>query len=97
MFRKKEKTTTRIVVQCDVGFANTVYLRGDGVPALSWEKGIPLKNVKADEWVWETTDPFAANAHFKVLINDKTYEVGENHTITSGTSMRINPRFQQRP
>lgn len=93
MFQKQNRRDkTRIVVQCDVGFANTVFVRGIGVPHLSWEKGVALKNVKADEWVWETEEPFNGG-EFKVLINDKTYEVGENHPIRPGTSIRINPKF----
>lgn len=92
MLKKNKHDKTRIVVQCDVGFTNTVYLRGQGIPQLSWNKGIALKNMKADEWVWETEEPFNAG-EFKVLINDKTYEIGENHTIHSGASLRINPKF----
>lgn len=32
--------TTKIVALIDVGFGNTLYIRGEG-PGLSWEKGIP--------------------------------------------------------
>ncbi len=92
MLGRRNKDKTRIVVQCDVGFANTVYLRGQGLPHLSWDKGIALKNVKADEWVWETEEPFKAG-EFKILINDKTFEVGENHPIQPGISVRVNPKF----
>jgi len=93
MFKEKsKKEKTRIVVQCDVGFANSLYVRGEGIPHLNWEKGTPLKNVKADEWVWETDEPFKAG-EFKVLINDQTYEVGENHPIHPGSSIRLNPKF----
>lgn len=88
--RKKEKT--KIIVQYDAGFANQVYLRGEGIPELNWSKGVALKNTKNDEWVWETDAPFNA-ALFKVLVNDKTYEAGENHRIYPGTSIRINPKF----
>lgn len=96
MFKKpQKKEKTRIVVQCDVGFSNTVYVRGHGAPHLSWDKGVALKNVKADEWVWETEEPFQAG-EFKVLINDKTYELGENHPILPGASMRINPKFPKK-
>jgi hypothetical protein len=90
--RKPKKEKTRIVVQFDAGFANQVYLRGDGVPELNWSKGVPLKNVKANEWVWETEASFKAG-EFKVLINDQTFEAGSNHHIYPGTSIRINPKF----
>lgn len=88
--RKKEKT--RIIVQYDVGFTNSVYLRGEGVAGLNWNQGVPLQNVSANEWIWETTEPFK-NGQFKVLVNDQTFELGENHQVTPGTSLRINPKF----
>ena len=83
---------TRIVVQVDPNFPNTIYLRGEGCPDFSWEKGIELKHEKPDEWVFETDFPFAT-AEFKVLVNDKTYEMGESHPLYPGTSVRINPKF----
>lgn len=83
---------TRVIIQYDAGYKNSLFVRGEGGPNLSWDKGVELKNIKADEWIWETNRPFS-NCQFKILINDKTFEVGENHTLTSGTSVRINPKF----
>ena len=82
---------TRITIKYDVGFNNTLYLRGKGAN-LSWDKGIILKNVKADEWVWETDTPFTTG-EFKVLINDKHYEMGENHPLTCGANIHYTPKF----
>jgi hypothetical protein len=89
-FRSKRKT--RIVVNFDAGFQNTLYVRGEGIPNLTWEKGIPLKNVKKDEWIIELDAPFKAG-QFKVLINDQTFEAGSNHPIAAGSSVRVKPRF----
>lgn len=82
---------TRIVVKYDVGFSNSLYLRGKGA-SLSWDKGVCLKNLKADEWVWETDAPFT-NCEFKVLINDSQYEIGENHRLTCGANIHYTPKF----
>lgn len=82
---------TRVVVKYDIGFSNTMYIRGKG-GNLSWDKGIPLKNTKNDEWVWETDLNFS-NAEFKVLINDKIYEAGYNHTLQSGSTLEYTPQF----
>lgn len=82
---------TRITINYDVGFNNHLFLRGQGA-GLSWEKGVKLKNVKADEWAWETTLPFEC-CEFKVLINDQHYEIGENHQIKGGSSIKYAPRF----
>lgn len=88
---KKKGPKTRIVIKYDVGFNNMIYLRGKGAN-LSWDKGICLKNTNPDEWVWETDSPFTA-CEFKVLINDKHYEIGENHPLTCGASIQYTPKF----
>jgi hypothetical protein len=85
------KTLTRIIINYDVGFNNSLYIRGHGAN-LSWDKGILLKNTKSDEWVWETECAFP-NAEFKILINDKTYEVGQNHPLQCGSTIRYKPQF----
>lgn len=90
--RKKGPTTT-VIVKYDVGFNNSVYLRGEGAD-LSWERGIMLKNTKADEWVWETNSSFT-KCEFKVLINDRQYELGENHKLVCGTSFEYVPSFHK--
>ncbi len=87
----KKGPKTRITVKYDIGFGNQLYLRGKGV-TLSWDKGIPLKNMKNDEWVWETDQTFTA-CEFKVLVNDMRYEIGDNHTLTCGASIQYTPKF----
>lgn len=89
-FRKKGPLT-RINVKFDVGFNNSIYLRGEGAD-LSWDRGIMLKNTKPDEWMWETTVPFT-KCEFKVLINDRQYELGENHHLQCGSSIEYTPNF----
>lgn len=94
MFGDKRKgPTTRIIVKYDVGFNNSIYLRGEGAD-LSWERGLLLKNVKADEWHWETTLPFS-KCEFKVLINDRQYELGDNHILQCGKSFEYTPIFHK--
>jgi hypothetical protein len=82
---------SQIRINYDVGYANILYLRGQGA-GLSWNKGLKLTNVKADEWIWESSEPFTS-CEFKVLINDKEYEQGDNHTLTCGASMQYTPHF----
>ncbi len=90
---RKKGPVTRIIVKYDVGFNNSVYLRGDGAD-LCWDRGIMLKNVKSDEWIWETNVPFN-KCEFKVLINDRQYELGENHRLLCGTSFEYTPNFHR--
>lgn len=89
----QQNQPTQIVVKCNCGFPNTLFIRGEGIAELNWNKGQPLRNVKADEWVWETNRPFI-KGQFKVLINDKQYEVGENHLLECGKKCTLTPRFQ---
>jgi hypothetical protein len=96
MWKKEEpftprKKMTKVTIKYNVGFNNTVFIRGEGAD-LSWKKGKPLKNVNADEWVWETDKPFM-NCEFKVLINDEKYEAGENHHLQNGSQVSYSPKF----
>ncbi len=84
-------TKTRITVKYDVGFGNTLYIRGHGAH-LNWEKGSAMRNTKTDEWIWETETHFST-AEFKILINDKAYEIGRNHLLHCGTMVQYTPKF----
>lgn len=84
-------TRSRIVVHYDIGYSNNLFIRGTGAN-LSWDKGQPLKNVKNDEWVWETDENFT-NCEFKVLINDYIYETQENHILRKGQTLEYTPIF----
>lgn len=87
----KTPQITRIHIKYDTGFGNCLFLRGQG-SNLSWEKGIPLKNVKSDEWLFETNLVFN-ELEFKVLINDLYYETGANHIIEYGNTIQYHPHF----
>lgn len=85
----KAKTCVRI--HYDVGFENSLFLRGQG-GGLNWERGKQLKNVGPSEWLWETASQFD-EAEFKVLINDNHFEDGENHKLQCGSEVHYTPRF----
>jgi hypothetical protein len=88
---RRGASRTRVTIKYDVGFPNQLYIRGKGAN-LSWEKGQALKNTKADEWVWETDANFN-HCEFKVLINDRVYENGENHHLNAGATLLFTPHF----
>ncbi len=89
--KKVIRDATQIVVKYDVGMNNTLSIRGNGA-GLSWDRGVPLKNVGPDEWVWETNAPFS-DCEFKVLINDQSFECGENHHLGPGAKLQYTPSF----
>lgn len=83
--------TTKVVAQIDVGFGNTLYVRGEG-SGLSWEKGVPLDCVADDQWsltLAETSRPVV----LKFLINDLTWSAGEDYVVQPGSSVELTPTF----
>jgi hypothetical protein len=85
------KVVTTVTALIDVGFGNTLYLRGDG-PGLSWDKGVPLQSVADDKWsivLPESGRPVI----FKFLLNDVTWCTGEDFTVAPGTSITLTPLF----
>jgi len=81
-------TITAIV---DVGFGNSVYLRGDE-PYLSWSKGLVLGSVASDRWEIVLTGidrPF----QFKFLRNDEAWNSGANYTASPGDTLALTPAF----
>lgn len=87
----KKTMKTHLTIKYDAGYSNTLHIRGSGAH-LSWDKGIPLKNIKANEWIYEIDIPFT-DCEFKILINDCIYEEGENHRLHAGSMIIHTPHF----
>lgn len=67
----------RIVAHYDTGYGNYLTIRGDGA-GLSWDQGLVMRNLSKDTWVWHT---LSHEFTYKILFNDKIYEIGENHRL----------------
>lgn len=87
-----KESATKIIANIDCGFTNTLFIRGEGISSLSWNKGIKMKNIGPNQWVWESDRPFST-MQFKVLVNDNWYEVGNNHTVAFGQEVNFTPQF----
>jgi len=81
---------TTIEAKIDVGFGNTVYLRGQG-PGLSWERGVPCECVDRNTWRW--TAPRAEKLTFKLLLNDSVWARGADLVIGPGERVEVVPAF----
>jgi hypothetical protein len=79
-----------IEAKIDVGFGNTLYLRGEGL-GLSWSQGIPLTCVDGKTWKW--TGETKEQVKFKLLINDQVWSQGEDLVATPGQKVEISPAF----
>jgi hypothetical protein len=80
-----------IVANVDVGFGNSLYVRGDE-PFLSWTKGTALGNIAGNKWeiVMTSIDrPF----EFKFLLNDSDWSTGANFTASPGDTVTLAPAF----
>jgi len=87
--RSSAKPVT-IEAKIDVGFGNTLYLRGEGV-GLSWTKGVPLTCVDGTTWKW--TGDVSEQVKFKLLLNDQVWSQGEDLIAAPGQKLEIAPAF----
>lgn len=86
---KAAKTT--IIARVDVGFGNSLYIRGEGA-SLSWDKGVQLDNVSPYEWVFTTTKA-KGDVNFKFLINDEIWSEGDDLSVAPGGTSISSPVF----
>jgi hypothetical protein len=80
-----------IVAKVDVGFGNSLYVRGDE-PYLHWAKGTALGNIAGDRWeivLSGVEKPF----EFKFLVNDTSWSTGENYCVAPGDTVSLTPSF----
>ena len=79
-----------IEAKIDVGFGNTLYLRGEGL-GLTWTKGVPLTCVDGKTWKW--TAEASEELKFKLLLNDTVWSQGEDLVAAPGQNLKISPAF----
>ncbi len=83
--------TQAIIARIDVGWGNTLYLRGTGGD-LSWDVGVPMVCSGDDRWVWSCHADHAPK-EFKFLINDQIWCLGENCVMAGADITVCNPVF----
>jgi hypothetical protein len=80
-----------LVAKADVGFGNSLFVRGDGA-GLGWTKGIPLENSGTDTWsiiLSGVEKPFS----FKFVRNDAEWCTGEDFKAAPGETVTVIPLF----
>ena len=90
--KRMESTVTVVVAKYDVGFGNSLYIRGEGA-GLSWETGILMENVGNDVWVWTTSEIADEDLAFKFLVNDESWSAGDNLSAALGETTTLYPCF----
>lgn len=81
---------THFIAHGDVG-ENYLSLRGDTSP-LSWELGWPATQTANDRWEVLFLGGSGSWA-YKWLLNDTTWETGDNHTLNAGSTSEVTPAF----
>jgi hypothetical protein len=89
--KKAGPQPTVIEANIDVGFGNTLYIRGEG-PGLNWDRGQPMECVKDDLWAF-TIEAAAKSIVFKFLINDETWCTGDDYVVEPGNKITLVPTF----
>jgi len=84
-------SSTKITANIDVGFGNTLYIRGEG-PGLSWDRGLAMDCVADDEWTITISDATVPIV-FKFVMNDATWSAGNDFVVEPGGSITITPTF----
>lgn len=87
---KKTGGTATIEAKVDVGFGNTLYIRGEG-KGLDWDHGVPLKCIDGSTWQWSGVAE--DKLKFKLLINDAIWAKGEDLVIAPGQKLQVSPSF----
>jgi len=83
-------TATTIEARVDVGFGNQLFVRGQGA-GLSWDHGVPLKNV--DAHTWQLSVPATDKVTFKLLLNDCIWAQGADVVAAPGQKVEVAPSF----
>ena len=94
--KKRAAVTTQppatfISARIDIGFGNHLYIRGEG-PGLSWDHGIAMDCVGNDLWTSAISNA-TLPVIFKVLVNDLTWNEGEDYSVPPGKSVLVTPAF----
>jgi hypothetical protein len=82
---------TIVIAKGDVGWGNSIYLRGQG-GGLSWDVGVLMDCLKKDEWVWSCPAGDGAIT-FKFVRNDLHWALGKDQVAAAGETSISTPQF----
>lgn len=82
---------TRLSIRGDASKGTDFMIHGTG-PGMTWQRGVDLKKIGDDLWIWETSR-FFNNFEYKVVINNNLWECGPNHRVQYGQMEEVFTRF----
>jgi hypothetical protein len=86
-----EASRATIVARIDVGFGNSLYIRGEG-PGLSWDRGLAMDCITDNDWT-VTISGAQSPILFKVLLNDNTWCLGPDYWLEPDGNLVVEPTF----
>jgi len=89
--KKPAGKKTLIVAKIDVGWGNSLYIRGLG-GGLSWDVGVLMDNLKKDEWSW-SCPAVDGPITYKFVRNDVHWALGPDRIAVPGESCVTTPQF----
>ncbi len=81
----------QICVKAKVPFPYSLTIRGQGAD-LSWERGEKLEQIDEDTYVYQLPGA-SGEVEYKILLEDRDWENGFNHTIDTEDRQEITPTF----
>lgn len=82
---------TTLRVEADAGFGHSLFVRGSGWP-LNWDDGEPLAWNEGNVWTLDLAG-VTGDLEVKVLLDDATWEEGDNHLLRAGETTTVTPTF----
>jgi hypothetical protein len=87
-----EPAVTRITALADVGWGHHLTVRGGTAP-LSWDVGWPAYPAEDARWELVLTELPEGTFEYKVLVDDETWQGGDNEVGTTGEDNEVVPTF----
>ncbi|MEZ4339647.1 MAG: endonuclease/exonuclease/phosphatase family protein [Sandaracinaceae bacterium] len=82
---------TRVIAAHDPGFGHGLWLRGSVAP-LSWDAGWPMHALAPGRWRFVTSE-LMGSVELKTLVDDTTWQTGDDVTAEAGTEVTLSPSF----
>ncbi len=83
--------TSIIQIKYTAPEGRTPFVRGEGV-GLNWQSGTKMTQVGPDTWELRVQGFFESGS-YKIVLDDRDWESGENHLMISGKTVEHTPQF----
>jgi outer membrane biosynthesis protein TonB len=86
----KKVQQTSLIARVDVGFGNSLYVRGSGA-GLSWSKGTLLDNVTPYEWALKSTKAKSLSSSSSTMRSGQKAKTLQSQLVAHPSALRSSP------